>query len=791
MFVNTIAMLALKAQTQSQTISAGSAQIQIQIPAPAAAAATTPAAAKAAATTPEEARIRAVWNITFLPGDPPVASGATASTIDFSKVNTTAALLATALNSALNTSVAADAKLKDIYVSAVNNSLVLEGKESVVNEARRLLATQLDVPQSQIVLEFDTYQASADAKSRTEANRSVQRLMLAQQIARFYKAAHINAIKKIIQDRSEEIVGEINTRSQFYGLNVGKLFEQSGINPISKHALGQTDMLTYLLLLKSGTLRKEFPGELNRQFQQAKAQANAVVINPLQKSGNAEEKSLAEELSRLNVSLAGSTDGKVVPASFNDSVVTGVFDPIAADLEIPRHALEEFLLLWLATADTKLEKQLDIDETLPINKDKSQPLYMELVGEYGYGSTNDTSATLDKAAKASAAAAKKSSNADDAVKAATDAKNKAKKDEDDANALLAAVKARRHPSSGDQEAAEKAAIAAARTYSDATDAEAKALDAQAMAKDAAMKAKEALDKITPADIDDNRKIAQNQVATALRGDRIAKFVRSGARLDDYLKIGVDAIQNDSRRLIDTPVNSWIESKVLKHQDTAFGVHFGGTSTLAVTSRVPGVVGSETESYFPSEQVSPIDMSSLAPIFAKTAAGATPAAATTALSPLESIALNGVFSQAAKPPYYRKLGTGLHISVNPTVLANGSTARLQVKLDMGVTPDELNKSGAGTTGVPGPVDLVKSSSVQTELLAEAFDIAQISSLKLDVSAPGKRDWSVPILSQILPIRSWFVGPTQDKTVRHEVVVLVKVTILPRAMDLASRYLNSKR
>lgn len=90
-----------------------------------------------------------------------------------------------------------------------------------------------------------------------------------------------------------------------------------------------------------------------------------------------------------------------------------------------------------------------------------------------------------------------------------------------------------------------------------------------------------------------------------------------------------------------------------------------------------------------------------------------------------------------------------------------------------------------------MDLVKSSSVQTELLAEAFDIAQISSLKLDVSAPGKRDWSVPILSQILPIRSWFVGPTQDKTVRHEVVVLVKVTILPRAMDLASRYLNSKR
>ena len=61
-------------------------------------------------------------------------------------------------------------------------------------------------------------------------------------------------------------------------------------------------------------------------------------------------------------------------------------------------------------------------------------------------------------------------------------------------------------------------------------------------------------------------------------------------------------------------------------------------------------------------------------------------------------------------------------------------------------------------------------------------------ELDVSAPGKRDWEVPILSQILPIRSWFVGPTQDKSVRHEAVVLMKITIIPKAMDLPSRYLD---
>ncbi len=159
-----------------------------------------------------------------------------------------------------------------------------------------------------------------------------------------------------------------------------------------------------------------------------------------------------------------------------------------------------------------------------------------------------------------------------------------------------------------------------------------------------------------------------------------------------------------------------------------------------------------------------------------------------MTPLETAALQAIFDQAAKLPYDRKLASGIHLSVLPTMLSNGSTARLQMKLSLSVAPDEANKGGPRGKDMPGPIDLLKSTVAETELLANAFDIALVSSLKLDVTAPGKRDWEVPILGQILPIRSWFVGPTQDKTVRHEALILVKVTIVPRAMDLATRSLD---
>jgi hypothetical protein len=288
-----------------------------------------------------------------------------------------------------------------------------------------------------------------------------------------------------------------------------------------------------------------------------------------------------------------------------------------------------------------------------------------------------------------------------------------------------------------------------------------------------------------------------ELKALLTSDRTARLSRVSARLDDLMFEGVRSIQQDSESLVDRPLRMWIDKFIVeKKRDTRFGVRFGGTTRLAVTSRSPGRMGAETESFFPSQPVAPLSLTGLIPSISRTQTAPGADAKDDAslllkggMTPMEAAALQAVFDQASKPPYERKLGTGLHLSVLPTMLPNGSTARLQVKLNMAVTPDKANDGGTRQADFPGPVDLIKSSIVETELLANAFDITQISSLKIDVTAPSKRDWEFPILSQILPIRSWFVGPTQDRTVRHEAIVLVKVAIVPCAMDLASRSLDS--
>lgn len=273
------------------------------------------------------------------------------------------------------------------------------------------------------------------------------------------------------------------------------------------------------------------------------------------------------------------------------------------------------------------------------------------------------------------------------------------------------------------------------------------------------------------------------------GDITARLTRVASRMDDLLAIGVRALQTDGDLFIDRPLERWLEQRVVAAKGSSFGVRFGGTTKLAVTSRAPGITGAESETFFPFQPTSKIGLESLLPILGRTPPKADDAdkLAAAGLTPIESTILKGLFDQSEVQPYDRKLGAGIHFSVLPTMLPNGSTARLQIRLrlsvDPGTTASAKRKEDEGA-----PLDLLRSTVVETELLANAFDIALVSSLKLDVSAPGKRDWAVPILSQILPIRSWFVGPTQDKTVRHEAVVLMKVTIVPRAMDLASRSLD---
>jgi hypothetical protein len=635
----------------------------------------------------DDKKIRAVWNLTFTEGNPPDVGDK--EIIDFNDFGLKPEDIATKLAAAFN--IGAEDNKPVFTCSAVGNSLVMYGPQDSVQEARRLLATQIDVPQSQILLELDTYQVSANLKAREAAERSVRRLVLAQEIARVYKVAHMQTVKSTVTKLNTWITSEIQKRSNVYGLDVSQLLNDVGVDPNAARLLGQSDLLVLLAYCPDQDLKQTFITELQRQFEKASHGVKVSLLEPLRDSIDPRDRQFYPDLRDLNTMFEKGWE-RMKLRSGADYPTSGMLRAIAggrdqtendAENEITRHAIEEFLMLWLGTADRDVIEMLDKALTTvktdsnPVGKVDVGQVYKKLHDAYGEG-------------------------------------------------LPEATKER-----------------------------------------------------------------QKQIVNSLSGDRAAKFIRSSARLDDLIQIGMEGLQEDSRTLVDNPLRAWIDSNVItKSQNSTFGVRFGGTTKLAVTSRSPGVIGSQTETFFASQPTSPIDMNALTPILNRSTpvpAGQT-APPRAPITPQENLILQAIFAQASKAPFYRKVGTGLHMSVLPTVLGNGSTARIKIKLNLGVTPD---KEGAGNSDEPGPMDLIKSSVVETELLVNAFDIATISSLKIDVTAPGKRDWAVPVLSQILPIRSWFVGPTQDKTIRHEAVILAKVTIIPRAMDVASRFLNPNK
>lgn len=639
--------------------------------------------------TPKPLTSRAVWNLTFLPGSPPaLGEVAKVNFGDASSPNVSASSLAQALNAAyapMATVKPTEAPpVPEVRVTAVgSSSLVIEGRSDLVSHIKRLLATQIDVSQSQILLELDSYTVSSSINDRDEADRSIRQFLLAQEIAQAYKRSYYAAVKDMLIGLDSSIDEVLKTRDNF-PVDSKDLFRRCGIDPSSTRQLGLTDVLVLLAYCDNKDLITNYMTAVACRFELVHDSLENRVINPMSKSKSKVELALAAQLRELNDSIRDGCsnwektpdkkkyDASALLTSYAKSDKKGEYEDA-----ITRTSIEEFLILWLATIDSTIfDKLLEADEVDELEiTDNRELAYIQALGV-------------------------KSLNPD----------SKAKKN----------------------------------------------------------------------------------LVNLLNGDRTQKLSRAASYLDLLVAEGVTSLQADSAHLVDLPFDRWIADSILHNQPQ---FKFGGSTKLAVTSRVPGKSGAESETFFPFKTVSPIGLESLIPLLSRDreALGSEGTDTSSMLqkggaTPLEIAALQAIFDQANKMPYDRKLGTGIHFSVLPTVLPNAGTARLQIKLSLSVEPDEANKGGQRSIDKPSPIDLMRVTTVETELLADAFDISLVSSMKLDVTAPSTRDWEVPILSQILPIRSWFVGPTKNKSVRHEALVLMKITIVPKAMDIASRLLD---
>ena len=156
----------------------------------------------------------------------------------------------------------------------------------------------------------------------------------------------------------------------------------------------------------------------------------------------------------------------------------------------------------------------------------------------------------------------------------------------------------------------------------------------------------------------------------------------------------------------------------------------------------------------------------------------------ALTPLQELALQAVFSEDAVLPSFRKISPGTSLAIRPFVLPDGGSARIQMGLTSTVDADAPD-----TTKRDIPFDVIAKQTVTTEATISAFDLETVSSFDVQTTAPGDYVWRIPVLDQIPLLGDLFHGPRARETKRQDSIAIVNLTILPRSLDLVPYYVDS--
>ena len=156
----------------------------------------------------------------------------------------------------------------------------------------------------------------------------------------------------------------------------------------------------------------------------------------------------------------------------------------------------------------------------------------------------------------------------------------------------------------------------------------------------------------------------------------------------------------------------------------------------------------------------------------------------ALTPLQALGLQAVFSEDAVLPSFRKIAPGTSLAIRPFVLPDGGSARVQMSLTSTVDSDAPD-----TTKRDVPFDVIAKQTVNTEATISAFDLETVASFGVQTTALGDWAWRIPILDQIPLLGDVFHGPRRRETKRQDSIAIVNLTILPRSLDLVPYYVAS--
>lgn len=326
-----------------------------------------------------------------------------------------------------------------------------------------------------------------------------------------------------------------------------------------------------------------------------------------------------------------------------------------------------------------------------------------------------------------------------------------------------------------------------------------------------------------------------------------KLARYSAEVDGMLKSIMGNLTADMQELCTQPLLDWIRADIQKGSEGSSGIQVVGNSSLVVSSRQPADMTALAESYFPftprpkltedmltsaltlskgtstavsgervvTEKDGTIVRKKNGDVLkltatqdvARDAAGSvlrdqtsgdpvlltvpaptisSPLTVLGALSPLEALGVKMLFNETET--VYNKVSPGISIGVRPTVLRDGGSARLLINLLTGASVDENQATPARVQTNGPPVDLIRGHNLETDVAVQATDLFELSTFATETTRPGEPQWRIPLLEQLPVIGRLFNGPPKHETHHQESLIIVYVTILPRSLDLAGRFLR---
>lgn len=700
----------------------------------------------AAANAPAPDNSPAVWTLTYLGSEPPQLGSA--SKINFRDLagNQNLDTIVNGLNSAFKYK---EGEVEKLPISRIGNSLLINGpsKQFLLN----FIATRVDIPQSEVQLQVTSYVSSSNARSERGNKELISKLLNGQEIAKMYRRAHLRAISALVDLNREEIVKEMENQKagSVGGGVVYKFYQKLGFDPKSALKPSFAELLMFLAYMPQGSVSGgKLKSAINKSYSETYEQIRLRIQSQLISNPNLV--GYCRDLDELNDLIAQKlrrSEGRLPTHAGGSRRDTSTNSEAEKSQEC---------LLMNENYQTRLELSIDkplVAQETQIENNATREAILRFL--YARNRSSFSSLTRDTAlGDESLKNRKKGSTAKDGM--------------------------------GNQ---------------------------QSLAVNLA-------------------------VALGAESDTPNALLRSGLAVDDILAIATNAIEGDMIDLIDSKFDGWASRMQKGPTGTDWGVRNLGTTTITATSRSAAFAGATTTSFFPSQPSVDTDLGSLVGLLKRTDA-ATPQPEKTkettstvtsnstvdekgvqkttlsnvtkeetkikensggtgssdiasklgavGLTSPEILILNSLFENAKLSPFYKEIGAGLTIGFSPVMMPTGTEAKLQIRLKYAIDPKE-NQGGAGSKrDRPAPVNFVNDITTETELYVNALDLATVTNMNLLATAPSKRDWEFFLAPILSPLKSWFVGPTVDQTIRHEAIVMLRVKITPKAMDLASRIL----